>query len=169
MMQSTNKKCNILQSIFGVFLHSCNTPQRVIQSLARNHAVTLTHMTSATLTYLEHGVCADDLKCSAALWDKSALNPNNDVGDVPLPRTYFDFIKLKVMKSRTQPYVLHVGFVVIHTKTASRDLWADMLLGGREVDEGGGCTHLAAHERRYVHAAGATFGFLRPTLEMVGS
>lgn len=130
MMQSTNQKCNILQSIFGIFLHSCNTPQRVIQSLARmgtsissatilravkslsaetyetlrrmgqsltvsytydnfdidfktgqstveKSAITLTHMTSGTLTYLEHGVCADDLKYSAALWDKSPLNPNN--------------------------------------------------------------------------------------------
>ena len=147
MMQSTNQKCNILQSILGVFLHSCNTPQRVIQSLARmgtsissatilraikslsaetyetlrtmgqsltvsytydnfdidfktsqpaveKSAITLTHMTSGTLTYLEHRVCADDFKCSAALWDQSPLNPNNDVEDIPPSRTYFDFIKL---------------------------------------------------------------------------
>jgi hypothetical protein len=34
MMQSTNQKCHVLKSIFSVFLHSCNTPQKVIQSLA---------------------------------------------------------------------------------------------------------------------------------------
>jgi hypothetical protein len=34
-MHSSNQKCNLLQSVFGVFLHSCNTPQKVIQSLAR--------------------------------------------------------------------------------------------------------------------------------------
>ena len=147
MMQSTNQKCNILQSIFGVFLHSCSTPQRVIQSLARmgvsissatilraikslsaetyetlrsmgqslivsytydnfdidfktgqptveKSATTLTHMTSGTLTYLDHGVRPDDLKCSAALWEKSPLNPKIAVEDLSAPRTYFDFIKL---------------------------------------------------------------------------
>jgi hypothetical protein len=58
-------------------------------------------MTSGTLTYLEHGVCADDLKCSAALWDKSPLNPNNAVADIPPPRTYFDFIKLHPEKTHS--------------------------------------------------------------------
>ena len=146
-MQSTNQKCNILQSIFGVFLHSCSTPQRVIQSLARmgisissatilrtikslsaetyetlrsmgqslivsytydnfdidfktgqptveKSATTLTHMTSGMLTYLDHGVRPDDLKCSAALWEKSPLNPKIAVEDLSAPRTYFNFIKL---------------------------------------------------------------------------
>ncbi|KAG1721899.1 uncharacterized protein EDB91DRAFT_1064206 [Suillus paluster] len=27
MLQSSNQKCNALQSIYGIFLHSCNTPQ----------------------------------------------------------------------------------------------------------------------------------------------
>ncbi|KAG1846699.1 hypothetical protein C8R48DRAFT_750575 [Suillus tomentosus] len=35
MLQSSNQKCNALQSIYGIFLHSCNTPQRVIHALAR--------------------------------------------------------------------------------------------------------------------------------------
>ncbi|KAG1741905.1 uncharacterized protein EDB91DRAFT_1081690 [Suillus paluster] len=35
MLQSSNQKCNALQSIYGIFLHSCNTPQRVIHMLAR--------------------------------------------------------------------------------------------------------------------------------------
>jgi hypothetical protein len=34
MMQSTNQKCNALELVFGIFLHSCNTLQKVIQALA---------------------------------------------------------------------------------------------------------------------------------------
>jgi hypothetical protein len=34
MMQSRNSKCNALESIFGIFLHSTNTPEKVIQALA---------------------------------------------------------------------------------------------------------------------------------------
>ena len=34
MMQSTNQKCNTLESVFGIFLHSTNTPEKVIQALA---------------------------------------------------------------------------------------------------------------------------------------
>ncbi|KAJ7721904.1 hypothetical protein B0H16DRAFT_1790230 [Mycena metata] len=34
MMQSRNNKSNALESVFGVFLHSTNTPEKVIQALA---------------------------------------------------------------------------------------------------------------------------------------
>ncbi|KAJ7081388.1 hypothetical protein B0H15DRAFT_786424, partial [Mycena belliarum] len=34
MMQSRNPKCNALESVFGIFLHSTNTPEKVIQALA---------------------------------------------------------------------------------------------------------------------------------------
>ncbi|KZP32766.1 hypothetical protein FIBSPDRAFT_907052 [Athelia psychrophila] len=34
MMQGTNQRCNALESVFGVFLHSTNTPQKVIDALA---------------------------------------------------------------------------------------------------------------------------------------
>ncbi|KAJ7640085.1 hypothetical protein DFH06DRAFT_1334987 [Mycena polygramma] len=34
MMQSRNSKCNALESVFGIFLHSTNTPEKVIQALA---------------------------------------------------------------------------------------------------------------------------------------
>jgi hypothetical protein len=34
MMQSTNNKCNALESIFGIFLHASNTPSKVIETLA---------------------------------------------------------------------------------------------------------------------------------------
>ncbi|KAJ7262566.1 hypothetical protein C8J57DRAFT_1513569 [Mycena rebaudengoi] len=34
MMQSRNQKCNALESILGIFLHSTNTPEKVIQALA---------------------------------------------------------------------------------------------------------------------------------------
>ena len=140
-MQSTNQKCNLLQSVFGIFLHSCNTPQKVIQSLARlgcsisvntiNRAVkslsaetyhtlrnmgqtllvaytydnfdidfksnlptveksadTLTHLTSGTLTFLDHGVTVNDLKCSSSIWDSSPLNPQLDVPK-PDPIIYY--------------------------------------------------------------------------------
>ncbi|KAH7917504.1 hypothetical protein BV22DRAFT_1108559 [Leucogyrophana mollusca] len=35
LMQSTNQKCNAFESVMGIFLHSCNTPERVIHALAR--------------------------------------------------------------------------------------------------------------------------------------
>jgi hypothetical protein len=35
MMQSTNQKANALESIIGIFLHSCRTPEKVIETLAR--------------------------------------------------------------------------------------------------------------------------------------
>ncbi|KAJ7272797.1 hypothetical protein C8J57DRAFT_1063511 [Mycena rebaudengoi] len=121
MMQSTNKNCNALESVFGIFLHSSNTPYKVIETLAHMgitispdaienavHALsretydtlcamgqtllagyaydnfdinfpglvpivekstdTLTHLTSGGLVFLEHGVKADDLRCSKELW-----------------------------------------------------------------------------------------------------
>ncbi|KAJ7076755.1 hypothetical protein B0H15DRAFT_925103 [Mycena belliarum] len=34
MMQSTNAKCNALESVFGIFLHASNTPYKVIETLA---------------------------------------------------------------------------------------------------------------------------------------
>ena len=49
---------------------------------AKSHD-TLTHLTSATLIQLEHGVTTDDLKCSEMLWKKSALNPDAQPSDIP--------------------------------------------------------------------------------------
>ncbi|KAG1811373.1 uncharacterized protein BJ212DRAFT_1465633 [Suillus subaureus] len=34
LMQSTNQKCNAFESVIGIFLHSCNTPEKVIRALA---------------------------------------------------------------------------------------------------------------------------------------
>ena len=34
MMQSRNPKCNALETVFGIFLHSTNTPQKVIEALS---------------------------------------------------------------------------------------------------------------------------------------
>jgi len=34
-MQSHNQKCNAFQCIIGIFLHSCHTPERVVEALAR--------------------------------------------------------------------------------------------------------------------------------------
>ena len=33
LTQSTNQKCNALKSIIGIFFHSTNTPEKVIQAL----------------------------------------------------------------------------------------------------------------------------------------
>ena len=144
MMQGTNQKCNALESVFGIFLHSCNTPQKVIDALAHmgitisRHAVhdaihslslktyetlrnmgqtllaayaydnfdidfkthvptveakshdNLTHLMSGTLIRLEHGVTAEDLKCSEMLWKKSRLNPDARPSDIPPPRSHED-------------------------------------------------------------------------------
>ncbi|KAM6491517.1 hypothetical protein JOM56_013086, partial [Amanita muscaria] len=35
LMQSSNQKANNLQSLVGIFLHSCCTPERVVNALAR--------------------------------------------------------------------------------------------------------------------------------------
>ncbi|KIO01850.1 hypothetical protein M404DRAFT_28360 [Pisolithus tinctorius Marx 270] len=35
LMHSSNQKCNAFESVFGIFLHSCNTPERVINALAQ--------------------------------------------------------------------------------------------------------------------------------------
>src|SRR5882762_9868670 len=42
MMQGTNQKYNTLESVFGIFLHSCNTPQKVIDALA-HMGITVSH------------------------------------------------------------------------------------------------------------------------------
>lgn len=34
MMHSTNQKCNTLQSIIGIFLRTCNTPEKVMKTVA---------------------------------------------------------------------------------------------------------------------------------------
>ncbi|KAJ7750589.1 hypothetical protein B0H16DRAFT_1663320 [Mycena metata] len=112
LMQSTNKNCNALESVFGIFLHASNTPSKVIEALAHmgisistdtiDNAVhslsretrktlhTLTHMTSGGLIFLEHGVKADDLRCSEELWKKNPLNPAFDAATAPPTPTIID-------------------------------------------------------------------------------
>ena len=43
MMQGTNQKCNALESVFRIFLHSCNTPQKVIDAIAHMGISILRH------------------------------------------------------------------------------------------------------------------------------
>ncbi|KAJ7710452.1 hypothetical protein B0H17DRAFT_1155424 [Mycena rosella] len=54
---------------------------------------TLTHMTSGGLIYLEHGVKAEDLKCSEELWKTNPLNPEFDARKAPPPRTVPEMIE----------------------------------------------------------------------------
>ncbi|KAJ7908542.1 hypothetical protein B0H13DRAFT_2233244 [Mycena leptocephala] len=143
MMQSTNKKCDALEGVFGTFLHASNTPSKVIETLAHmgitisvdavENAVhslshetyhtlramgqtllvgyaydnfdinfpgivpvvekstdTVTHLTSGGLIFLEHGVKADDLRCSEELWKKNPLNPAFESTTAPPPHTIID-------------------------------------------------------------------------------
>lgn len=53
---------------------------------------TLTHLTSATLIRLEHGVKLEDLRCSEYLWQRSLLNPNRDRHLLP-PRPSMDALE----------------------------------------------------------------------------
>ncbi|KAJ7090155.1 hypothetical protein C8R44DRAFT_835959 [Mycena epipterygia] len=89
MMQSTNKNCNALESVFGIFLHASNTPSKVIETLA--------HMgISISVDAIDdaHGVKPDDLRCSEELWAKNPLNPAFDTTTAPPPRTVIDLENL---------------------------------------------------------------------------
>ena len=41
-MQSTSQKANTFQSVLGIFLHSCQTPEKVIEMLAHMGICVLT-------------------------------------------------------------------------------------------------------------------------------
>ena len=60
--------------------------------MAKGADSTLKHLTSALLFPLQHGVTADDMKCSDELWQKSNLNPNLDPSLLPRKRTWKDLI-----------------------------------------------------------------------------
>ncbi|KAJ6617197.1 hypothetical protein B0H10DRAFT_2164482 [Mycena sp. CBHHK59/15] len=51
---------------------------------------TLTHLTSGGLIYLDHGVKAEDLRCSEELWMKNPLNPAFDAATASPPLTVID-------------------------------------------------------------------------------
>jgi len=70
MMQGTNQKCNTLKSVFGIFLHSCNTPQKVIDALA-HMGISISVDTSFHHTDLpEAWSVAKDLLCSSPYFCK---------------------------------------------------------------------------------------------------
>ncbi|CDO74560.1 hypothetical protein BN946_scf184987.g1 [Trametes cinnabarina] len=128
MMHSQDQRCNALQSVTGIFLHSCGAPEKLVKVLSRMglsislrtihravkslslHSVGdvealaqtlcaayaldnldtklpagiptvdktadgLIHITTGTLLRLEHGVQAEDLRCSKLLWERSEDNP----------------------------------------------------------------------------------------------
>ena len=146
-MQSTNQKTNALESIIWIFLHSCGTPEKVIETLAHmglsisvdavhqaitslsdksantlrelgqtfliayaydnfdvnlktsvptveKSNVTLKHLMSALVFPLQHGIVANEMKCSEELWKKSHLNPNWKLSDLPSVRTWKDLLCL---------------------------------------------------------------------------
>ncbi|EPS94522.1 hypothetical protein FOMPIDRAFT_49843, partial [Fomitopsis schrenkii] len=130
LAQSTHQRCNALQSVIGMFLHSCRAPEATVELLSRvglsisrsaiDDAVSslsresaremktlgrtrlvsvaydnfdvelktsvptvdkphenLAHLTSGTFIRLEHGVTANDLRCSDEVWKTSPNNPMN--------------------------------------------------------------------------------------------
>lgn len=134
LMQSSNQKCNAFQSVLGIFLHSCHTPERVVKTFAHLgisvspssiqraiHSLsarseesirelvqtltaalaydnfdidfptntptvegtsdTLTHLTSGLWFKLQHGITAEDLRCSEQLWRHSKYNENATIRD----------------------------------------------------------------------------------------
>ncbi|KAI0045268.1 hypothetical protein FA95DRAFT_1495650, partial [Auriscalpium vulgare] len=36
LLQNTNRRCNAVQSVLGVFMHACNTPDKVIETFAHS-------------------------------------------------------------------------------------------------------------------------------------
>ena len=54
----------------------------------KKSADTLTHLTSGTLTFLDHRVTVNNLKCSSSIWDSSPLNPQLDIPK-PDPILYY--------------------------------------------------------------------------------
>ncbi|KIL54406.1 hypothetical protein M378DRAFT_92374, partial [Amanita muscaria Koide BX008] len=129
LMQSTNRRCNALQSLVGIFLHSCGAPETVRELFAHmglsisttsinktiktlsheaenqirttgqslltlygfdnldinlKHSTpsleksqdTLTHLTTATMVPLQHGITRDDLNCAETVWKSSVSNPD---------------------------------------------------------------------------------------------
>ncbi|THU79941.1 hypothetical protein K435DRAFT_696742 [Dendrothele bispora CBS 962.96] len=129
LVHSTNQRCNYFQAIFGIFLHSCSVPEKVIKALSHasisvalstihntinslsvnashrlkvavrklttmfvydnfdikfkaweptlEHTSSFVSATSATAIPL-YGVTKENreiLRCLAALWEKSPLNP----------------------------------------------------------------------------------------------
>ncbi|KAK2464057.1 hypothetical protein APHAL10511_003927 [Amanita phalloides] len=91
VLQSTNQKANTFASILGVFLHSCRTPQRVINALARmgltvsqscihtainslssNASLTLRELGQSRCIALAYDNFDVDLKVSVPVVEKSA-------------------------------------------------------------------------------------------------
>ncbi|EIN09495.1 hypothetical protein PUNSTDRAFT_133288 [Punctularia strigosozonata HHB-11173 SS5] len=55
-MRSTNQKCNALQSAVSIFLHSCNTPDTVIQLLSRFGISTAQNAINTAITSLSNEI-----------------------------------------------------------------------------------------------------------------
>ncbi|KAL6297985.1 hypothetical protein BKA93DRAFT_813167 [Sparassis latifolia] len=60
LMQNCVQHCNALQSTIGIFLHSCNTPEKLIKVLA--------HMgISISLTFIHRAICSLSIQTSEAM------------------------------------------------------------------------------------------------------
>ncbi|CDO76158.1 hypothetical protein BN946_scf184740.g1 [Trametes cinnabarina] len=61
LVQNCDQKVNALQSIVGVFLHACNTPEKVVKVLSRiGISISLTSIHRAVRSLSEHSI--DDIK-----------------------------------------------------------------------------------------------------------
>ncbi|KAG2120928.1 uncharacterized protein F5147DRAFT_766804 [Suillus discolor] len=62
--------------------------------LAEKSNDSLKHLTSGLLFPLQHGVTADDLKCSEELWRQSALNSHVPLSTLPPKRSWKDLLRI---------------------------------------------------------------------------
>ncbi|KAF8154509.1 hypothetical protein B0H34DRAFT_626989, partial [Crassisporium funariophilum] len=56
MMQCTNQKCNVLQSVVGIFLYSCNAAETITKLLAHIGLSIAAHTVNSAVTNLSKEV-----------------------------------------------------------------------------------------------------------------
>ncbi|KAL1751932.1 hypothetical protein FB107DRAFT_293531 [Schizophyllum commune] len=107
LMQSVNQKCNAFQATVGIYLKSCNTPERVLRHMGQSlligyifdnldidfsHATstvenagdTLAHLTAGTAVYPDHGAHPDVFQCSELLYQHSKFAPPEAIDEIPV-------------------------------------------------------------------------------------
>ncbi|OBZ72547.1 hypothetical protein A0H81_07974 [Grifola frondosa] len=91
LMQSTNQQCNMLSSVIGIFLHSCNTPEKVVKTLAhmgihsRRHPFSFIECKSyrETRTVLR-SICIQQLRCEVEHTCTNSRKVNENLLHLPL-------------------------------------------------------------------------------------
>jgi hypothetical protein len=100
-MLSTNQRCNLFQTAVGVFLHCCNTPESVIDFLARiGVSVSVKRITRSTKSLSKQAESAIQNTArkllSAYAYDNldvdfKPLSDSRNNQDIPCPPNHCDF------------------------------------------------------------------------------